>query len=244
MSNNNTIKKLLTFSTVNSNNRSTSNPSFYLLQPITNLLNYSVVNFSGINNYYNINSNNQNFAFQETGKAIITLQIPIGQYTVTTLISKLQTLMNLNSPYPNTYVISLNNNYIDINASGTAVTWKFIDISNSLYYTIGFYPSLPSAAFHQYASQQVDLSGISTLFIGSASFGENAAIINSQLPVIASVAITGSYLSPIIYDAKFPTQVTVENNMINIISFSLFDQRLQAINFTSDWSITILVECN
>lgn len=244
----NTIKKLLTFSTIESSNSNSSSPTFYLTNPLTNVLNYTITAFNGINNTYNINTSNNNFSFTEVGHPAIQFSIPIGNYTIDSLILELVSEMNTNSLGGNVYTVIYNTltNVVQINAVTPTVAWSLTPIANNMYYVLGYTNSqlntTPGYLF--VANNQFDLSGLNTLLIGSNSLSDNSVIVNSQIPIIATIPVTGSYSSPITFQQTFNCDVTCNLNQIAIITFRLYDQRLNLITMPSDWSISILFECN
>ena len=233
----------LIFNTVNSNNLSTSNPQYYIRNPIDKITGYAFNTFNGINTFNVIDSRNNVLQFEETSTpgTLRNITIPTGNYTVSSLMTSIKTLMDAAGGGVAVYTVSLNavSNLITI---ASTVNFKLLSVSNSCYYEIGF--TVPSSSFaaSQIASNIYDLSGLKSLVVISSSFGSNNSIlINTNYTVIGIIPISTPFLGVITFDNSSVVMLDCQISELNNVSFSLLDERGRLINNGNDWSLSMYV---
>lgn len=230
----------LTFNTILSNNRNTSNPQYFINNnPLDNIKKYAFGSFNGVNTVNVIDSRNNILQFSETtsSSTIRNVSITPGNYTVTTLMAALKTAMDT----AGTGVFTITNNSVsNIITIACTVDFKLLDCSNNIYYEIGFVISTAFAA-SQVASSIYDLSGLKTIVLVSSSFGsKNSILVNSNYVVIGVIPISTPFLGVISYDAN--TQfIDCQISELSTVSFSLLDERGRILSLTNDWALSMYV---
>lgn len=235
--------KSMTFNTVTASDR--SHPLFTLYNPIISADAYCVQNFMGVNNFYNIDDRNNAFSFSEyildqdlvDISSTILFSIPIGNYTLNTFMTALQTSLNSNG----TQIYTVTNNSLTnkISITGATLNFKLLSVPNNCYYELGY------STFNTYSSSQTaactyDFSGLKNIYIVSNSLGYGQSLAcGKNLNIIASIPVISPYLGVISY---IPPQNFVSSNIseINSIEFSLYDERFRNLTVSTDWSMTLM----
>lgn len=229
----------LTFNTINSNNRSTSNPLYFIPNPIDNIKQYAFSSFSGVNTVNVIDSRNNIINFSETtsSSTIRNVVIPVGNYTLSTLGTALKT--GLDAAGTGTFTISTNS-LTNIITIASTVNFKLLDCSNNIYYEIGFVASTAFAA-SQVASSIYDLSGLKNITLVSSSFGQrNSILVGSNYTVIGTIPVSTPFLGVISFIAS-PIFVDCQVNELNSASFMLLDERMRVLTVNNDWSLSLYI---
>lgn len=231
----------LIFNTVNSNNLSTSNPQYYIRNPIDKITGYAFNTFNGINTFNVIDSRNNVLQFSETDSAgtVRSITIPTGNYTVSSLMAAIKAAMDIAGTAVYTITLNAVSNLITI--AGTK-NFKILTASNSCYYEIGFVVSTAFAA-SQIASNIYDLSGLKSLVVISSSFGSNNSILlNTNYTVVGIIPISTPFLGVISYDNPSVVMLDCQISELSNVSFSLLDERGRLINSgVNDWSLSMYV---
>lgn len=223
---------------------STNNPGYKLdftvTQPIYISNGYAISQFTTVNTIYNIDSRNNQFSFIEsdTPSIIRTFVIPPGNYTVTSYMSAVSTL--LNSSGTDVYTVANNTLTNIITISGTSKTFKIVSVLNDTYYESGFKIS-SNFSLTQTGSQSFDLSGLKIINIGSNSFGIGGNIlVNSNINILCSVPVIAPYQGVIIYNPPIAF-ISSQINEISSVNLVLYDERLRPLTLQNDFSLTILL---
>jgi hypothetical protein len=227
----------LTFSTVNSNNSNPTNPTYFISPPITNINQFNVASFSGVNTIYNIDSRNNVIRFM-CNAVVYTVAIPAGNYTITTFLTAISTAMSSASSLTFTATYSVLTNIITITCS--TLTLIFLSCNNNLYYETGFSTLSTTFALSQVASSTYDISGLKQIHLISSDLSNYVHIIGQNYNVIASIPVSQAYSSVINFQ---PTQNFVSSNIqeLGSCSFFLLDERMRPLTRMSDWSVTLLL---
>lgn len=233
--------KSVNFSTLLSNNSSTSNPFFYLQSPIVLADSYCVSNCIGVNTTYNIDSRNNTLSFLEsispgTNRTAILL---VGNYTITSFLTELSTALTAAGTQAYTLTAPTLTDLITI----TAPTRTF-KITNSLTGTDCLYESGLSVssvyALSQTGLVSYDLSGLKIINIVCSSLGTgNTVTVNKNANIILSIPIYAAYLSPTYYNPPL-NFISSQIAEINSFEFYLMDERYRTLTITKDRTLTIL----
>ena len=229
----------LTFNTINSNNRSTSNPLYFIPNPIDNIKQYAFSSFSGVNTVNVIDSRNQiiNFSETDSSSTIRSVTIPTGNYTITTLLTAIKSGLDTAGTAVYTCTVSTLTNLITI--VGTK-NFKLLDCNNNIYYEIGYSASTAFAA-SQVASSIYDLSGLKNITLVSSSFGQrNSILVGSNYTVIGTIPVSTPFLGVISFVAS-PIFVDCQVNELNSASFMLLDERMRVLTVNNDWSLSLYI---
>jgi hypothetical protein len=230
----------LILNTINSNNQNSSNPQYYIRQPFDNIVGYSFSGFSGVNSFNVIDSRNNTLQFSESDSSstIRVITIPTGNYTITSLMASIKTLMD--AAGTNTYTVALNSVTNLVTITAATKTFKILTANNHCYYELGFVVS-SAFALSQTGSVIYDLSGVKTISIVSNSFGNNSKLINTNYNIVGIVPIEVPFLGVINYKHN-PVFIDVQISELSSISFTLLDERGRILNCTHDWSLTLYIQ--
>lgn len=97
------------------------------------------------NTLYNVDSTNNTFVFQETGESSTTVTLTAGNYSITSMITALQTALDAASPNTRTYTITTNTITNKLTITGSAGTFKVIH-TGGLNLMLGFSTSTDTSA--------------------------------------------------------------------------------------------------
>lgn len=237
------MNRKFTFSTFLSNNKNPVNPSFYINPSINNIDSYAITGFTGINNIYTFDSRNCNILINETGQPLFTAVIPSGNYTITTLLTTLSSILTA-SPSPSIYTATKNDLTNLITITSNTNTFILEDTINSAYYELGFL-KFGSASLTQTASNQFDLSGLKTIHVISNDLGNDGSfLVNSNFNILCSIPIDDPYLGVINYNANNFHLINCKVNELSSITFVLLDERFRILTNVSDWSIELIGHFN
>lgn len=233
------LNKLYTFSSFLSNNKSSVNPSFYINPPIVCIDSFLVSSFTGINNIYTFDSRNQNISILENGRTFTAI-IPTGNYTITTLLTTLGSILTTASG-TSTYTATNNSLTNVITITSNLNTFTLVNTVNDCYYELGFLKRSTTSTLTQVALNQYDLSGIKTINVISNDLGNDGAFsVNSNFNIICSIPIEVPYLGIISYQNKSNLLINCKVNELSSVSFILIDDRLRQLNNFSDFSLQLI----
>lgn len=214
------------------------NPNFMLNNIFTNIREYAITSFSGVNTFYVIDSFKNMFRIDE-GSGNLDITIPTGNYTYTTFLIELQ--LQLNAVGSDTYTLThdnLLNKYI-ISSTGT---FKIVPIANDCYYESGFTDSTANDIIEssKTANETWQLAGIKTILISSSNFGQCRINTSSSINVIAEIPVVQTYLGVIHYSHNL-NFIKTQIPELSSVDFLILDSRYRKFEVNSDWSITILL---
>lgn len=237
------LNQQYTFSTFLSNNKNSSNPTFFINPGVKGIDSYTVNSFTGINNIYTFDNRNCNLLIQETGESPFPVVIPTGNYTISSLLTTLSSILTTAST-TSVYTATKNDLTNLITITSDTKTFSLIDTVNNCYYEIGFL-KLNSSSLSQVASSQYDLSGIKTIHIVSNDLGNDGSfLINTNYNVLCSIPVNVPYLGVIGYEKTSDLLVNCKVNELNSITFTLLDERFRILSNVSDWSLQIITNLN
>lgn len=236
------LNRKYTFSSFLSNNKSAVNPSFYINPPINQIDNYSITSFSGVNNIYTFDTRNCNILLNETGQSLYTAVIPTGNYTISSLLTTLSTILTA-SPSASVYTATKSDLTNIITITSNTNTFTIEDTINSSYYEMGYVKLSTSASLTQVASAQYDLSGLKTIHVVSNDLGNDGSyLVNSNYNILCSIPVEVPYLGIINYQDNSDLLINCKVNELSSISFVLMDDRFRLLSQVSDWSLQLI--CN
>ena len=234
------LNRKYTFSTTLSNNRNSTNPSFYINPSINNIESFVISSFQGVNNVYTFDSRNCNILIQETSQAPFTVSIPFGNYTITNLLSTLSTILTTASS-TSVYTATKNDLTNIITITSDTTTFVIQDTINNAYYELGFLVNTTTPALTQTGSNQYDLSGVKIIHLVSNDLGNDGSfLVNSNYNILCSIPVDAPYLSPIHYQENSDLLINCKINELSSITFHLIDERHRMLSNLSDWSVQII----
>lgn len=180
--------------------------------------------------FYPINSSNNLIYFQENLGAAVTATITPGSYTIATLITEIQTEMNLVSPNARTYTVTYDTILDLFTITGSAGTYRMLfgtNTASSASSVIGFSNVDTSLALAQTGDRGPVLSGVPNLFLRSNFLGlstpQRYILADGISNAICAIAVNVNFNNLIIYDnvSNNPCQCNISN--FNTIDFMVTD---------------------
>lgn len=245
--------------TKSSINKSTTSPMWILNNNISQINNFSIKSFTGVNNLTNVNTNNKSLYIYETKTSVVDtvsstatsgtlINLSTGNYTISSFVDTLQQTLNATATY--NYSINLNtrNNIISMSCDDTSANFCFATVGNSAYDLIGIKNSqlvqnytIGSNLFT--CGSNYDLSGIKTINICSSNLGfPIVSNPNSSLNIIHKIPIDDSYMS-VLTTTQDQFMSTCNANNVSSIQLSLYDEDYKKIPETfADWSLTMYIQ--
>ena len=220
---------------------SKSTPTFYFSDPVFNVSHVKVSEVVIPNSFYVFDSKNNQFSFKEGSGATTTFSITPGNYTASTLISHLKTLLESVSENTLTYTLTYNSATAKITYAVSASTFTLLPIENNCYYELGLTNSLNSASA-SIESNVIDLSGVKAINLVSSSFGGNICnVVGSQYNVLCSIPVNVGFLGILFYQNS---SEFIDTNLDNLYtgSFTLLDERMRPLLNTQDFQMTLLLK--
>lgn len=216
----------------------------YNLNPVINNAEaFAVSGFYGVNTVYNVDARNNRLYFIEfdTISTIRSITVPVGNYTITSLITQINTSMT--AAGTNVYTLTNNTLINIITITAATKTFNLVAGPNDLYYELGFDSSVftTNVALTAVATNTFDMSGLKCLNIISSSFGTGVNVIcGINKSVLASIPINVPYLGVISYIP--PIQfITSQISSLSNLDLIFTDERLRIITLNSGYILTLLL---
>jgi hypothetical protein len=212
-----------------------SNPVWNNLR-IDDMKGYRVKNLAIPLSVKTFDSRNNQLSFQNTN-GTFTVTIPEGYYNSSSLPSILQSELN-NASTSGSFSVS----YINLtNTLQITNTLPFIwntSIVNNGYYELGL-ENYSETTFSSVgnSSNQIDLGGPSVLNIVS-NLGKNR-IAGSQKRLLSSIILNESNLELATFENHSSLFNDVDNDELNELNITLFDNRMRQITPSKDWQISL-----
>ena len=234
------IIQQLNFNTLNQS-RSKSNPQFNLQgRSLYSIESYAIGSFYCVNTFYTIDTRNNQFSFSEPDNLIRTFSIPTGNYTVTSFITTLQSL--LNGAGTQTYTVTNNTLTNVLTITGATKAFIILAINFDCYYESGFTVSAVSS-LSQVATNVFDFSGVKVVNIVSNSFGfGNNILVGKSLNVVFSIPITVPSLGVISFINPNPIFVSTSISEISTIEFLVYDELYRPLTMMNNWQLSAYVQ--
>jgi len=210
-------------------------PNTLLIQENTISRHVSLVNAQIPASMYQINYSNNQIKFNATNYTI-----PVGNYTVYTLMSELTTLLGSSWTFN---FNSLNNTMTMNNTSSFTVT----DSANSLFPIIGLIPGITysSTANSLICPFSVNFTGLNRVNIKSTSFYLKAVSMDStnESRILATVPLNTAQNGVAFYENKNDYKTQFSNSEISSIAIEITDDSSNYINFNNvDWTLTLQID--
>ncbi len=220
---------------------SKSNPVFYLKKPVFNITGFKVDSAIIANEFYTFDSRNNKIKFQENSGSAVTITIPTGNYTSSSIATTLKTILEADSPNTRTYTITYTSLTGKLTIAVNTGTVQFLTVDKHAYYELGLINSLSSASA-SITGEIIDLSGVKTVYLVSSAFGTDVGnLVGSNYNILASIPVNNSFLSILSYQNS---NEFVDVNLDNLFSidFVLLDERTRPLTVTKDYTITLLIK--
>lgn len=228
---------------INSRNRSnlsddTNNFTINLQNTIYNVKSLSLKGLLIPNSIYNIDSNNNNLQWNQSGNFSYT--IPSGFYTITTLLSTIQNGMNgVNS---NSYVWSYNSTTLRVTATGTASFYLIFNVPNSPWRELGFTNTTTTISTSLTGVNSPNLLGNSNLYIKIDQCNNSNVSQNNEFSFWIPIYVNNGSLNYVIGDILPEQDVKVFNSTISSFNIKLFREDGLANLNGLDWSMYLEIK--
>ena len=237
-----TITKL-NIDTRYSNNNSTTTPMWLLPRTIDEVNYVCPGKFVGVNTITNVRDTNNKVnvkTFTGTTGTSKVVSIPAGNYTIDTFKTAFETSLATTG---NIFDVSLNTLSNTMTIASTSGAFAFQNVLNDAYYEIGMNVSqLNATTASLTCAETYDLSGLKTINVVSDSFGCNSSKkLNSNYNILCSIPVDDTYAS-MLYSPESTNKISCDTKNLNMISTSIFDERMRPINDMRDWSMDIFIE--
>lgn len=193
--------------------------------------------------FYIINYSNQNFKISIDNNLSIIYQIPVGNYTGTTLINQILLLLN-----DTNFIISLNRNngYLTFQHNKTFTIYP---TNYSINEILGFDPNLtyisigPNNPYTLTPPYPLNLIGIETLYIYSNELqSENYSNDSNGSNLLMTIPVNQPAFCLINYFNYSNTKSILKNRSVNDIDIQIKDKYNNFINFNNiNFNITIAI---
>jgi hypothetical protein len=198
----------------------------------------SVTNASIPVSWYNINLNNNVLVYGIVGGSTYNISLPVGNYNVTTLLSKLISVMpNFNITYS-----SLTNKFTFTHVS---LDFVFHSSSSNCFSILGF------TKYDQYSISRVltsvnciNLSPVRSFIIGTSLRTGNINLADPLVQnILCSIPIISNSLGVVNYVNSDNFRTNLSTNVLNSLSIHITDQDANNIDFNGvNWFITLQLD--
>lgn len=229
----------LTLSTYYSTSK--SNPTFYLKKPFFNVVGFKIDSVILANEFYTFDSRNNKISFKEGAGSVVSITIPTGNYTSSSIATTLKTILEAGSENTHIYTITYSSLTGKLTIAVNTSTFTLLSVANNAYYELGLTNSLDSAS-SSISGEIIDLSGVKTVYLVSSAFGTDVGnLVGSNYNILSSIPVNNSFLSILSYQNS---NEYIDVNLDNLFSidFVLLDERTRTLTPTKDYTITLLIK--
>ena len=237
--------KQLQLSSINSTNKSHSNPNFVITPPLQFNGNLKVKSVNIPLTSYNIDQYNNTLKVYEkitsggvTQNNLIT--IPVGNYNSSNFLTALQTGLNSAGSLYYSCTFSTFSNLLTITQS--TGSFGLMTYTNSVYNELGVFDSSLNITSNStlITDAPLDLSGIKVLNICSNIPTDNSGL--SQYNVLCSVPIEESTNTLSLFQDDSSDYISTGLDNLNYINLELRDSLFRKINQKNNWSLVLNCE--
>ena len=195
--------------------------------------------FKFTNAFYNINTGNNIFYYSLSSNinATLTIQIPIGQYTISNLISTLNTSLNSN------IVLTYSNTTFKITFTSSAYTFIIRSGSNNCLNVLGF-SSATSQSNNTKSTKLINLSGVQVIYLSLSNIklSSNASKSSTTNNILESINVDSMIGNTQSFYNMTNTRYKISDNYLNFIDVKLYDEYNRLLDFNNvDWYLNISV---
>lgn len=215
-----------------------------------NLFRYSKIRLhqvNMINGLYNVTATNYSFHFAVDVLGTPTdydVTIPVGQYTIVTLMAALKSAMDTASSEVFTITQAGLTSLVTISMAG-ANTFMIYGTTGSLNLMLGFSQSVDTALGSTFtAGRSFNVNRYVNLYLLSNMVRDRSWLSAAQdlRPVLGSIPIGSvSYLQTLSYYPGDVGFINLQSNEINSVSFKLVDDQAQSVDLNGLY-VTIIIE--
>lgn len=224
-------------------NNSKSDPNFFLRKSFNNVSHVKISEVNLTNEFYTFDSRNNWISFKEGSGNVVSFQITSGNYTSSSLVTTLKSLLEANSQNTRTYTVTYSSSTAKLTITINTGTFTFLNISNNAYYELALSNSLDSAA-SSFVTDPIDLSGVKIINLVTSSFGGDISnLVGSNYNSLACIPVNNSFLSVLNY-SNSNEFLDVDISSLQNVSFSFLDERLRKLTLTKDFQLTLLLKIN
>ena len=176
--------------------------------------------------YYSLSSNIN---------TVLTIQIPIGQYTINNLLSYLNTSLNSN------IVLSYSSTTFKITFTSSAYTFIIRSGTNDCLNVIGFSTSTTQSN-NTTSTKLINLSGVQVVYLSLSNIklSSNSSKSSTSSNILESINVDSMIGSTQSYYNITNTRYKISDNHINFIDVKLFDEYNRLLDFNNvDWFLNI-----
>lgn len=195
--------------------------------------------FKFTNAFYNISTYNNMFYYSLSSNinTILTIQIPIGQYTISNLLSTLNSSLNSN------IVLTYSNTTFKITFSSSTYTFIIRTGQNDCLNVLGL-SSTTSQSNNKISTKLINLSGVQVVYLSlsniklssNASKSSTTSNILESINVDSLIGNTQSYYNPT------NSRYKISDNYLNFIDIKLYDEYNRLLDFNNtDWFLNISI---
>ena len=195
--------------------------------------------FKFTNAFYNISSQNNMFYYSLSSNinTILTIQIPVGQYTITNLLSSLNSSLNSN------IVLSYSNTTFKINFTSSSYTFIIRSGQNDCLNVLGFSTGTTQSN-NTTSTKLINLSGVQVVYLSLSNIklSSNSSKSSTTSNILESINVDSLIGSTQSYYNSTNTRYKISDNYFNFIDVKLFDEYNRLLDFNNvDWFLNISV---
>ena len=227
--------KSINFNSAFRNSGSISNPSWILNEPVNNCVGIKLKSAMIPLSFYTFDNFNNRIYLVEDSNPVVLCQIPIGNYTSSTIATALKNA--LEEIGVNTYTVSYSSLTNKINIT-CATQFKFLSGDFNCYDELGITSNDLNAFSTNFTpSLVVDFSGVKVINLVS-NIGATA-VINRNYKLLGSVICEEDNLSISSFIDDSADYINISNKNVNELQISLYDERFRPLISYKDYSLTV-----
>ena len=195
--------------------------------------------FKFTNAFYNISSQNNMFYYSLSSNinTILTVQIPIGQYTITNLLSSLNSSLNPN------IVLSYSNTTFKITFTSSSYTFIIRSGQNDCLNVLGFSTGTTQSN-NTTSTKLINLSGVQVVYLSLSNIklSSNSSKSSTTSNILESINVDSLIGNTQSFYNNTNTRYKISDNYFNFIDIKLFDEYNRLLDFNNvDWFLNISV---
>lgn len=195
--------------------------------------------FKFTNSFYNINTLNNIFYYSLSSNinTILTVNIPVGQYTITTLLNYINTSLN------GSIVLAYSNTTFKITFSSSSYTFIIRSGTNDCLSVLGL-TGTTTQSNNTTSTKLINLSGVQVVYLSlpNIKLYSNSAKNSKTSNILESINVDVLIGSSQSYYNPTNTRYKIGDDTINFIEVKLFDEYNNLLDFNNtDWFLNISI---
>ena len=195
--------------------------------------------FKFTNAFYNISTVNNMFYYSLSSNinTILTIQIPVGQYTITNLLS------TLNTALASSIILSYSNTTFKITFTSSSYTFIIRTGQNDCLNVLGLTTNTTQSSTTT-STKLINLSGVQVIYLSLANIklSSNASKSSTTTNILESINVDSLIGNIQSFYNPTNTRYKISDNYINFIDIKLYDEYNRFLDFNNvDWFLNISI---